>query len=105
MKCPKCGSTTVEKLPPSQISPHPGYRCNGCELKMRSHGMVFVYLFTLLFGLALCILCVTLLVVTEGSERPLKMLWLGGVGVIVAGYSVAQIMRPVPLKDTHTSDQ
>jgi DNA-directed RNA polymerase subunit RPC12/RpoP len=49
VECPKCGSIRVERLPPSQISPKPGYRCNNCGLKMRSTGMLLVYVFVL-FG-------------------------------------------------------
>jgi DNA-directed RNA polymerase subunit RPC12/RpoP len=96
MECPKCGSSSVERLPPSQISPHPGYRCNNCGIKMRSHGMLFVYIFTFVVGAALCFLCGWLLVEAGGGDRPIRVAWLGVIGIVVAGYSVMQIFRPVP---------
>ena len=96
MECPKCGSSSVEKLPPSQISPHPGYLCSNCGIKMRSHGMLFVYLFVLLIGSGLCVLCAWLLLEAGGGDRPIRVAWLGVVGFVVAGYSVMQIARPVP---------
>jgi hypothetical protein len=44
MECPKCESTKVERLPPSPISPHPGYRCGECGTKLRAPGMLVAYI-------------------------------------------------------------
>jgi hypothetical protein len=96
MECPKCGSSQIERLPPSQISPHPGYRCNNCGAKMRSSGMLFVYLFTMLLGLAFCGVAAYVLLDSDGGGRPVKTGWLGVVGLVVSGYSAVQIARPTP---------
>ena len=34
--CPKCGSSTLEPLPPNNISNNPGYRCIECRSELRT---------------------------------------------------------------------
>ncbi|WP_020470563.1 hypothetical protein [Zavarzinella formosa] len=104
MECPKCGSSQVKRLPPSQISPHPGYQCGECGIKMRSSGMLFVYLLTLLIGIAIGAVMVYMLIEEDGGNRPFQAAWLGAAGLIVAGYSVMQIARPVPRPQPKTDE-
>lgn len=96
MECPRCNSTEVARLPPSQISPHPGYHCQQCGLKMRSHGMFYVYLFFLLFGLVVSAIPVIVFLIFGEDEKVLKTSWLLVAGLVVCGYSAMQIARPTP---------
>ena len=49
--CPRCQAAQVTKLPANGISPHPGYRCLSCGVRMR--GMTGTYVFVVILGLAL----------------------------------------------------
>ena len=102
MECPKCSSNQVERLPPSQISPKPGYRCNNCGLKMRSSGMLVVYVFILFIGLAFFL--VALYATLDDGDRILDALAYGQIGLVVAGYSLLQIARPVPRRTPETEE-
>ena len=68
MECPRCASAEVERLPPSQISPHPGYKCRACGVKMRAPGMLFPYLVVLALGVGLSGLFLYLLLGGEGDQ-------------------------------------
>ena len=103
MECPKCGSAEVKQLPPDQISKHPGDRCGNCGLKMRSAGMLLPYMFTLLIGLAFFAGTGYMLIDEDAGGRVLKAAFLGVVGIVVAGYSVIQIARPVPKRGSSAS--
>jgi predicted RNA-binding Zn-ribbon protein involved in translation (DUF1610 family) len=96
LECPKCGSARVERLPPSQISPQSGYRCNNCGVAMRAPGMLFIYLVTFILGLAFFALGSFLLINIEKTFSPFKPVLYGAAGLVVAGYSAPQIIRPVP---------
>ena len=97
MECPKCRSARVEKFPPNQISPRPGYRCRNCGAKLRDPGMGFVYLAVLALGSALGGFHLYFTLWYEHDEpKPLQGLWLAGLGSVCAGYSLAQLMRPKP---------
>ncbi|MBN9119696.1 MAG: hypothetical protein J0I06_11160 [Planctomycetes bacterium] len=102
MKCPSCGSRRVERRPPSQISPHPGYHCRNCGLLMRGRGMLFLYLIVLAVGCGFFGLFVFFLARGEVA------LWQIGtapiVGAICAVYSVRQLMRPLPRRTRDDED-
>lgn len=66
---------------------------------MRSHGMLFVYLFVFFLGLALCVGAAFMLLERD-TDRVIRFAWLGGAGLIVAGYSIMQIFRPVPRRNS-----
>lgn len=105
MECPRCGSTRVERLPPSQISPHPGYKCGECGVVMRASKMLVPYLIVLALGAGLFGLFLFLLLGGEGDHpMPLKGLWLAGLGLVCSGYSIMQLMRPVPRRNRVNSD-
>ena len=106
MECPRCGSEKVERLPPSKISFHPGYLCENCGIKMRSHGMLFVYFCTFLLGSVFLAMAIVLVVgVVQGEQTPrLSIISMAVGGVIGVGYSAMQIVRPVPLR-TWDSDK
>lgn len=100
MNCPKCDSPNVTKLPPSQITPKPGYRCEDCGAKLRAPGTAIMYLFVMAIGVAMFVLIGGLFVSGEMNGRiPLKAFWIAGIGVICAVYSVSQLVRPVPRDD------
>jgi DNA-directed RNA polymerase subunit RPC12/RpoP len=105
MECPQCGSPNIERLPPSQISPHPGYRCSACGKLMRAPGMLFLYLAVLVIGVGLGGLFL-LLVLGDAEERiPLRAIWLAGAGLLCAGYAVMQLARPVPRQKKHDREK
>jgi hypothetical protein len=99
MECPRCDSDRVERLPPSEISPYPGYRCRDCGTLMRSRGTLPLYLIVLFVGCAFLIGFIVLLASGEvGFVLP------GGsviIGTICAVYSIRQILRPVPRPTRH----
>ena len=96
MECPNCGSAQVKLLPPSQISPHPGFRCADCGILMRSRGMQFIYVVAFLLGLAFFAGAVAARFFLEEIGLPIRAIALGIAGVAVAVNSVRQIARPVP---------
>jgi hypothetical protein len=104
VKCPRCGSPAVERLPPNQISPRPGYRCRDCGSKLRSPGTYVVYLVVLLISLSGVVGIGYAMVEFGGADRPFRMLWLAGVGLVVAGYSAVQLSRPTPLNRPAADD-
>jgi len=97
MECPRCASERVERLPPSGITPHPGYRCGACGVVMRAWGMWFPYLVVLALGSGLVGLFLFMLFDrTRSDPMPLRAFWLIGLGLVCAGHAVLQLMRPVP---------
>ena len=98
MECPKCGSPEVERLPPDQVSKHPGYRCGDCGLRMRSEGMLVTYALTTLLGSVFFLGMGYMLLYEDAGGQWLKAAFLGAAGVVVAGYSLRQISRPVPVR-------
>jgi hypothetical protein len=103
MECPRCNSSRVERRPPSQISPYPGYECRKCGLLMRSRGTLPLYLIVLFVGCAFLIGFIVLVVSGEvGFVLP------GGsvvIGTICAAYSIRQIVRPVPRPSREHDDE
>ncbi len=95
LECPKCGSPDLERLPANRISPHPGYRCSGCGLRLRARGMLFVYLFALVMGAVVGAAAVAFLV-AWGEDRVWRILWLGAAGIGCSAYSLYQLVQPVP---------
>jgi len=97
--CPRCGSGDVARLPADRVSPYPGYHCQECGLRMRPRG-------TGLFYLAVLAACVGLLALFT------LPLWAGGEGepavfpfiLVVAGYSVYQLLRPAPRRRGPSDD-
>ena len=105
MECPRCDSGDIELLPPSQISPRPGYLCKGCGAKLRASGTLPLYLAALAIGAGLFGLFAYLALGFEGDHgMPLKGFWLAGVGLVCAGYAVMQLRRPVPRQGPPDSD-
>ena len=77
--------------------PRPGFRCRDCGTKMRSPGTYIVYLIVLLIALSVLVGTAYAAVELGCADRPVWMLWFGGVGLIVAGYAAMQLSRPAPL--------
>jgi hypothetical protein len=98
MVCPCCRSNLVRRLPANSISPQPAYKCDDCGRRLRARGTFFIYMVIALIGLTFPALLVWMAL--EGDEdRVLQMAYLGAVGVVVAIYSIVQLLRPAPLPD------
>ena len=106
MECPKCDSDRVEELPPSQISPRPGYFCRNCGAKLRDPKMGCVYIAVLALGLILgAVALVTLVIAEEDWGAKLGRIGFLGMCLVCSGYAVAQLMRPTPRRtSTRESD-
>src|SRR5262245_31238866 len=77
-RCPKCGAAEVYKLPEDGISPHPGYTCGECGVRMSAGGMRVAYgVVTLIAG---AIFCATVALLVGGH-----------VGVVRAAISLAVV--------------
>ena len=89
--CPRCDSSCVGELPSDGVSPFPGYLCQGCGLRMRPHGTSIFYsiVLALSVGLAACF-AVLSWTTGEGYLVPFPFM------VVVAVYSVRQLLRPTP---------
>jgi hypothetical protein len=102
LECPSCRSPQVERLPPSQISPRPGYRCGGCGALLRERGTLPIYLLVLAIGCGFVGLFVYLLATGHaGPERFVTPL----IGGICAIYSIRQLMRPVPQRRARDTEE
>lgn len=98
LQCPRCESTNVTRLPKSEVTPHPGYRCGDCQLKMRADGMVVLYVVGLLLGAALLAGAVFLVFESRDIRGLAKAAAVGGVCVVVFWYSLVQLLQPTPRK-------
>ena len=94
-ECPGCGSDRVVKLPANSISRHPGYLCRNCRLKMRTPGRLLGWILALALGLA-CSVGLVVAWLTGDEEGMSSLLKFMVLGAIVAGYSLMQIVRPLP---------
>jgi hypothetical protein len=59
--------------------------------------MYVVYLVVLLIALSVLVGTAYAAVELGWADRPIRILWLGGVVLVVAGYSAVQLSRPAPL--------
>src|SRR5205814_5476605 len=98
MRCPRCDSPEVTRLPASRISPHTGYVCGGCGLKMRARGLGFVYLVVFLLGAGMAS-GMAYGFVSGAGARPLKALYLAGLGFVAALYAPPQLLNPTPRRE------
>lgn len=96
-ECPGCGSERVVKLRPNSISRHPGYICRNCSRKMRTPGRLLGWVLALALGLAFSIGLIVAWLTTDDEEMS-SLLKFMVLGAIVAGYSLMQIVRPLPRK-------
>ena len=48
--CPKCGSSTLDPLPPDSFSRNPGYRCIECRIDLRTSKSTWSLLFIAILG-------------------------------------------------------
>lgn len=98
LQCTRCNSTDLIELPHGSISADPVYRCSGCQRKLRSPGSFVMWIFVLVLASAFAIGLPTMLLTMERppgeSVRPMKMLLYAGIGLVVAGYAIAQLFRP-----------
>jgi hypothetical protein len=93
LACRRCRSRSVEQLPSDGVSQNPGYRCIGCELRMRPPGSTFLYVVVLAVSSALsAMLALPLLTGREGPVAVFPFM------LVVAGYSVWQLRRPTPVR-------
>jgi hypothetical protein len=99
LECRRCASVRIEKLPPSSISPHAGYKCGECGTIMRAPQMLFPYLIVFMLGTGLASLFIYLMLGYQGDHgMPARGFWLFGLGLICAWYALRQLTRPAPRK-------
>jgi DNA-directed RNA polymerase subunit RPC12/RpoP len=114
MKCAKCNSELVVKIPASEISRNPGWRCNSCGMKMRYSESIIKYVAILalgiliFLGLGIPFLLSVIEVHNPGTfpgigKAPANMLPLSIIGVIVAVWSLLQIRKPAPIFEDNKS--
>jgi hypothetical protein len=92
--CPRCESKEVVRLPNDGVSPHPGYKCNGCGVRMRPNGSTIVWVAMVLIGIGVTAFCVLPLFNIVEADRVFVVLPI--IGVVVAIYSIRQLFRPTP---------
>ena len=62
LRCARCDSAAIRKLPPNAFTRHPGFVCTKCSAVMRPPGSTTVYMFALLMGVALFLFGLTLFI-------------------------------------------
>lgn len=105
LRCAKCNSAEIEKMPPNVFSRNPGFTCKKCKATMRPPGSTGVYLFAIIMGVLLLIAGVLvgiglLVTVFTGGTIPIRgfsgAAALTMFGLVVAGWGGSQIRLPVP---------
>ncbi len=94
--CSKCGSASLNALPPNNFSRKPGYICTSCGVKHRGPRSTVVYSLILLVGLAFVGVAIMTFVADNRPEEvvhtsPFRPLILGG---LVAGWAAWQLRLP-----------
>jgi hypothetical protein len=90
LACPRCGSAAVVRLGADRVTPYPGYECRACDLSMRPPG-------TRAFYVAVLTVCAVLLVASALMSWENSEVVVFPFTLTVAGYSVYQLLRPVPV--------
>jgi hypothetical protein len=105
MRCPKCHAATVQRLPPNRFSRHPGYICATCSTTMRPPGSGGLYVFVIILGAAVVLFGLFAGVIGVAAEGAAGIrgrvlvgaVFMAGLGAVVAGWAVRQMILPVPL--------
>ena len=95
-QCPRCESRALQRLPANAMSKHPGYRCKGCDLRMRPSNTTVLYVVLLATTLAIGVAFTVGICMDPGNVlRPRLLLLLGAfpVGIV---YLILQLSRPTP---------
>lgn len=99
LSCPKCRCPDVERLPSNAVTPHPGYRCVQCGLRMR--GMTWTYILVIVLGVALLTVAVGLVkIFSDDRDGQLQnyVLYSLPLSILVVGFSVFQLLKPRPAR-------
>lgn len=102
IRCGKCQAAGVQELPANAFSRHPGYFCPSCGATMRPPGRTGTYVVTIFLGgfgllLGLALLGPALLTDPFRLRTLLGAVSILVLGGAVAGWSVMQLLRPVPI--------
>jgi hypothetical protein len=90
LTCPRCAAAVV-RLEADRVTPYPGYECRACGLTMRPPRTRGFYIVVLM-------VCAVLLVLSAlASWESRELVWFP-CALTVAGYSVYQLLRPVPVR-------
>ena len=98
--CPKCGSSTLEPLPPNQISHNPGYRCIECRSELRTSKSTWSLLSIFVLGIGFSIGGVACCLVAKYGEAATAL----GVGLPCGIWAYFRLRLPKILKAPRRSD-
>ena len=105
LRCAKCNSAALKKLPPNAFSRNPGFECKKCKAIMRPPGSTVVYLFAMLMGglvflIGIAILLGVVVMLVMGENVSAKGFGGAGIlsmlGAVTAGWGFSQIRLPTP---------
>ena len=103
-QCPRCESRALQRLPANAMSKHPGYRCKGCDLRMRPSNttVLYVVLLATTLGIGVTISVAIFMEPGEAGKElgprlldPHFYMIMGAfpVGIV---YLILQLSRPTP---------
>ena len=95
--CPKCGSSTLEPLPPNSISRNPGYRCIECGSELRTAKSTWSLLFIVMLGFLFAIGSIASAINGKETGQHWIFMW-GSVGLFVGIWAVRRLRLPKILK-------
>jgi hypothetical protein len=93
--CPRCNSRAVDRLPPDNVSRHPGYACRACGLRMRPRNSTAKWLVVLVFSLLVCAVC--LVAICLKPVEFFRLLGIAAAMAVLAVCTVLQLRRPMPV--------
>ena len=91
--CPKCGSSTLEPLPPNSFSRNPGYRCIECRIELRTSKSTWSLLFIAILGFFISI-GGTAAVLAGGLASERRGLYILPLGLICGIWAVFRLRLP-----------
>ena len=91
--CPYCDSFEVIRLPKSEVSPHPGYRCDDCGLIMRPNGSGIMYVVGMILSIG--VIALAIFAISDPGAGGIRI-GLPVAGIVVFCYSLRMMLRPTP---------
>jgi DNA-directed RNA polymerase subunit RPC12/RpoP len=103
MRCAACKAAVLQPLPANLYSRRPGYVCSACRAVMRTPGSTSTCVIAIIFGCFTILLGLVMGVVILTSDTTFRVrkatggFFLAGLGALVAGWGIKQLMLPIPL--------
>jgi hypothetical protein len=91
--CPHCDSFEVIRLPKSEVAPHPGYRCDDCDLIMRPNGSGIMYVVGMILSIG--VIALAIFAIRDPEAGGIRI-GLPIAGIVVFFYSLRMMLRPTP---------